>query len=106
MLAPFHPRLRDLPTDLPFVWDENTLRNGKNFTLLTDLGAIDLPAEVSGIGGYDEAKAKAMEVEAFGRRVWVLDLPSLIQAKKAAGRPKDLQILPELEGLLESGEQD
>jgi hypothetical protein len=33
-------------------------------------------------------------------------LPALIRAKRAAGRPKDLQVLPELEGLLEAEEPD
>lgn len=27
-LAPFHPRPRAFPPDLPFVWDDVTLRNG------------------------------------------------------------------------------
>jgi len=34
--------------------------------------------------------------------VWTLDLPSLIRAKRAAGRPKDLLVLPELESLLDA----
>jgi hypothetical protein len=41
-LAPYHPRLRDLPEDLPFIWDEATLRNGTIFTLTTDLPAGEL----------------------------------------------------------------
>ena len=32
-LATFRPRLRDLPRDLPFVWDASTLQNGGLFTL-------------------------------------------------------------------------
>jgi hypothetical protein len=105
-LRPFHPRLRDLPEDLPFVWDHSTLRNGTVFTLSTDLGAIDLLAEVSGVGGFDKAKACSMRVQAFDRSVWTLDLPSLIRAKRAAGREKDLRILPELESLLEAEEPE
>ncbi len=46
-LASFHPRLRDLPRDLPFVWDQATLRNAAILTLSSDLGAIDLLAEVT-----------------------------------------------------------
>jgi hypothetical protein len=103
-LAPFHPRLRDLPANLPFVWDEVTLRNGTLFTLSTDLGAIDLLAEVSGVGGFDEVKAHSELVQAFDRSVWTLDLPSLIRAKRAAGREKDLRALPELESLLDAQE--
>ena len=101
-LAPFHPRLRDLPPELPFVWDAATLRNGTVFTRLTDLGAIDLFAEVAGLGGFDEAKRNSVLVHAFDRDVWTLDLPGLIRSKRAAGRSKDLQVLPELEGLLEA----
>jgi hypothetical protein len=105
-LAPFHPRLRDLPKDLPFVWDEATLRNGAIFTLSTDLGPLDLLAEVVGLGGFEEVKAHSVSVEAFDRNVWTLDLPSLIRAKRAAGREKDLRALPELEGLLEAEEPE
>jgi hypothetical protein len=105
-LTSFHPRLRDVPRDLPFVWDQTTLRNTAVLTLSTDLGAIDLLAEVSGLGSFEEVKANSVLVQAFGREVWTLDLPALIRAKRAAGRAKDLQVLPELEGLLEAGEPD
>jgi hypothetical protein len=106
VLAPYHPKLRDLPAGLPFVWDEVTLRNGTIFTLSTDLGVVDLMAEVAGIGGFEETKAHSIQVQAFGRSVWTLDLPSLIQAKRSAGREKDLRILPELESLLETQEPE
>lgn len=105
-LAPYQPRLRDLPKDLPFVWDAAPLNNGTLFTLITALGSIDLPAEVAGIGSYEQVKAASKLVEAFGRHVWTLDLPGLIAAKRAAGRPKDLQALPELESLLEATQDD
>ena len=101
-LAPYHPRLRDLPAGLPFVW--TTLRNGTVFTLDTDLGKIDLLAEVAGLGTFEEMTTGSVATEAFGRRVRTLDLISLIKAKRAAGRDKDLAVLPELEGLLEAQE--
>src|SRR5919199_3323078 len=53
-LAPFHPRPRNFPADLPFVWDEQTLGQGTNFTLTTDLGNVDLLGEVKGVGDYRE----------------------------------------------------
>jgi hypothetical protein len=43
-------------------------------------------------------------VDAFDRKIAILDLPSLIKAKRAAGREKDLAALPELESLLEASE--
>ncbi len=105
-LAPFHPRPREFPASLPFLWDERTLQNGTVFTLGTDLGAIDLLAEVAGLGGYDQVKAHSTVVEAFGRQVATLDLPGLIQSKRAAGRERDLSALPELESLLEAEEPE
>ncbi len=105
-LTPFHPRLRDLPQNLPFVWDQATLRNAAVLTLSTDLGAIDLLAEVTGLGGFEEVKANSALVQAFDREVWTLNLPALIRAKRAAGRAKDMQVLPELEGLLEASEPE
>ena len=101
-LAPFHPRPRGFPAGLPFVWDEGTLRNGTVFTLQTDIGEIDLLAEVTGLGAFDEVKLHSITVEAFERQVPTLDLTGLIQAKRAAGREKDLSALPELESLLEA----
>jgi hypothetical protein len=103
-LAPFHPRPRGFPAGLPFVWDDITLRNGTIFTLQTDVGEIDLLAEVAGLGDFEAVKAHSITVEAFDRHVVVLDLPGLIRAKRAAGREKDLSALPELESLLESGD--
>jgi hypothetical protein len=103
-LAPFHPRPQGFPAELPFVCDEATLRNGTVLTLQTDLGEIDLLAEVAGVGAWDDVKAHSIIVDAFDRKIATLDLPSLIQAKRAAGREKDLAALPELESLLEASE--
>ena len=82
-LAPFHPTLRDLPPGLPFVWDETKLRNGTLFTLSTDLGSGDLLGEVLGIGSFEQAKEVSVEVDAFDRRIWTLNLSALDQGKKS-----------------------
>lgn len=92
-LVPFHPKLRDFAGRPALFWDETTLRNGAIFALSTGLGVIDLLAEVRGLGGFDEVKAHSVVMDAFDRRVRTLDLPSLIRAKRAAGRPKDLLLL-------------
>ena len=105
-LSPFHPVLRDLPPGLPFLWDDVTLRNGTVFTLKTDLGDIDLLAEVAGVGVFDQVSHHSVVMQAFGREVRVLDLPGLIAAKRASGRPKDQLALPELEALLEATQED
>ncbi len=100
-LASFHPRLRGAPPDLPFRLDAAALRSGMNFTLTTNLGDLDILGEVSGLGGYPEALSFSEELEVYSLRCKVLTLEGLIRSKKAAGRTKDLMLLPELEALLE-----
>jgi hypothetical protein len=102
---PVNPRLRGAPAELPFHFDEETLKRGLNFTLTTDIGDIDLIGEVTGIGDYHEVADASMSVELFGRQYAVLTLDALITSKRAAGRPKDLQVLPELEALREANEE-
>ena len=93
--------LRGAPKDLPFILDEETLRRGLNFTFDTDAGKLDLLGEVLGVGGYHDCVAHSDEAEIFGSRHRVLSLENLITAKRAAGRPKDLLALVELEAILE-----
>lgn len=104
-LQPYNPRLRGAPASLPFRFDEETLKSGLNFTLTTDLGDLDLLGEVTGIGDYTAALATSMPVELFGHDFNVLTLEALIASKRAAGRPKDLLVLPELEALREATEE-
>ena len=57
---------------------------------------------MSGIGGYDDVKGSVLELEVDGRLVKVLSLERLIATKRAAGRAKDLAVLPLLEATLEA----
>lgn len=103
---PVNPRLRGAPAGLPFHLDEETLKRGLNYTLTTDVGDVDLIGEVAGVGDYQVVAAASMSVELFGRPYAVLTLGALIASKRAAGRPKDLQVLPELEALREAAEEN
>ena len=95
-LAPFRPRLRGAPPDLPFLWDERTLASGLNFTLATDLGDIDILGEIAGVGGYAQVAAGSSELCVGEARVLVMDLDALERAKRAAGRARDLLDLAEI----------
>jgi predicted nucleotidyltransferase len=100
-IASFHPVLRGAPPDLPFSLDSSALKSGLNFTLTTESGDLDLMGEVAGLGSYAEVLPLSEELEIFGMPCKVLSLEGLIKSKRAAGRPKDLKLLPELEALLE-----
>jgi hypothetical protein len=101
-LAPFKPYLRGAPPGLPFQFDEVTVRNGLNFTLDTTLGDVDVLGEVAGGGNFSQLMPYTVELEAFGIRCKCVTLERLIQLKRAAGRPKDLESLAELQLLLEN----
>jgi predicted nucleotidyltransferase len=96
-LAPHRPYLRGAPPGLPFVFDEQTVLHGLNFTLTTNVGDLDLLGEVIGGGTYAELLPSTVEIEAFGVRCRYVTLDALIALKRAAGRPKDLEAIAELE---------
>ena len=100
-LAPHSPYLRGAPPGLPFRWDAETIRRGLNFTLTTAFGDLDVLGEVTGGGGYEALVERSRPVAVFGLEVRCLDLDCLIEVKRAAGRPKDLEVIAELEALLE-----
>ena len=94
-LQAVHATLRGAPKDIPFRLDAETLRRGLDFTFETDIGALDLLGEVRGVGGFDECLENCLEIEMFGHAFKVLALDKLVIAKRTAGRPKDLMMLPE-----------
>jgi hypothetical protein len=100
-LAPLEPYLRGAPAGLPFEWSVATLRTGLNFTLTTSAGALDLLGEIPGGGRYEDLVAHTISVDLFGHDVRCLDLETLIRTKRAAGRPRDLEAIAELEALRE-----
>ena len=100
-LAPHDPYLRGAPPGLPFEWSAETIRGGLNFTLTTVVGDIYTLGEIVGGGSYDDLLPHTITVELFARTHRCLDLPRLIHVKRAAGRPKDLEVIAELEALLE-----
>jgi predicted nucleotidyltransferase len=96
-LTPYQPYPRGAPPGLPFRWDSRTVERGLNFTLVTQLGDIDLLGEIVGGGGYDALLTATTSVRVFGIECRCLNLDRLIEVKRAAGRPKDFEAIAELE---------
>ena len=111
-LMPLHPRLRvqgltdEEAQILPFQLDKQALQQSKILTLQTDIVALDLMSSVPGIGDYEKVQNAATKVLVYGFEFLVLDLPGLIISKRAAGRPKDLFLLPQIEAALRLREQE
>jgi hypothetical protein len=100
-LTPYQPYLRGAPPGLPFRWDVPTVERGLNFTLVTQLGDLDVLGEIVGGGGYDALLPSTSVINAFDVQCRCLNLGRLIEVKRAAGRPKDLEALAELEAIQE-----
>jgi len=100
-LRPHKPYLRGAPAGLPFEWSTATVQRGLNFTLTTRVGDIDVLGEIVGGGPYEALAKHTIEVDLFGHACRCLDLPTLIATKRAAGRPRDLEAVAELEALQE-----
>ena len=99
-LKPIQPYLRGAPPGLPFDWSVPTIEKGLNFTLITTLGAIDLLGEIVGGGGYDQLVRETIKVQIAGVECLCLGLERLIEVKRAAGRPKDLEVVAELQQIM------
>ena len=105
-LEPHKPYLRDAPPGLPFQLTPTTLERGLNFTLTTSLGPLDLLGEIVGGGTYQDLLPHTFDIEAFGVSCRCLTLAELIRVKRAAGRPKDLEAIAELEAILGASSEE
>jgi hypothetical protein len=99
-LTPLNPYPRGAPVGLPFIFDEETITKGLNFTFATKMGPVNFLGEAEGAGDFDALYHRAVVAEIGGVEVRVANLPDLIRMKRAAGRPKDFEALAELEILL------
>ncbi len=95
--AYFHPDLaqRRLPPR------ESDLAGHGHLNMQTSMGRLDVLCEVSEARGYDELLPHTEEFPHGNLRLRLLDLPTLIAVKTAAGRPKDRMTVPILIATLE-----
>lgn len=55
--------------------------------------------EITGLGKFEDIIDKSVEIELYGKKCRVLDIDALITSKKALGRPKDVQVILQLEAI-------
>jgi hypothetical protein len=98
-LEPLQPYLRGAPPGLPFQFDTDTIHQGLNFTLVTQAGDLDLLGEATGGGTYEALLPHSDVREVGSLECRFVNLQTLIRLKRAAGRPRDLERIAELEAL-------
>lgn len=98
-LSPYHPQPRGIPEDDSFVLDNHLLQEKMELKLDTDLGPVDVFGSFGDEDIFPDLRRKATNISVFGVSIRVASLDDLIRLKGAAGRPKDLKVLNELEHL-------
>ncbi len=83
-----YPRGAEPGLDVP--WDVETIDDGYSFIMTTTLGDLDLFAEISGIGLYDDVLPESVERTLWGLQCSCLSPEQLIHNLKCSGRKKDL----------------
>lgn len=99
VLTDLGARLRGVGEDVPFVADARTLRHVAVLTLVTELGALDVLTRPSGAPTYQRLRQRADRVDLGNFTVLVTAIDDLLAMKRAAGRPKDLADIAELEAI-------
>jgi hypothetical protein len=95
-LVALDARVRGVTEGLPFAPDGQELTRVR---LDTRDGRLDLVAEPQGAPRYERLRERAVVMDVGGIEVRVASLDDLIAMKKAAGRPKDLVAVEELEAI-------
>jgi hypothetical protein len=96
-----HPYHRMTPGRIPFALEQTTVQPLQNIYLSTDWGQLDCLGHVKGIGGYGECLKFSEPIEMAGFTMMTLTLEGILIAKRAMGRPRDLQTVFELEAVRE-----
>jgi hypothetical protein len=99
VLRELNARPAGVEEKLPFALDEVMLARTELLTLATDAGRLDLMTGPAGSPGYDRLRANAARYDIGGFLVKVAELEDLLVMKAAAGRPKELADIAELEAI-------
>lgn len=77
--------------------ERRALYRGRNLSVSSSLGDIDIVQRLPGVPGFSELAERAVVVEPFGLSVKVASLVDLVAMKRARGSAIDLADLEQLE---------
>ncbi len=87
----------DEPGGLAMVFDRTSLSDIQSFlNLVTDHGPLDITYMPDGTQGYPDLRRSLVIIEVGTARAPVAALEDVIRSKEAAGRAKDLDVIPRL----------
>ncbi len=98
-LAGTNPVHRMTPNRLKLELMPDNCRTFKNLYLDTDIGQLDCISSVDGIGDFKKVKKLSVLVEVESLRLKILSIDALIEAKKALNRPRDREMIIQLEAI-------
>lgn len=89
------------PTQRRLPPRDSDLAGHGQLNLQTQMGRLDVLCEIGNQQGYEELLPHSIEIQMESGRLRLLDLPTLIEIKTAAGRLKDRMVIPVLIATLE-----
>jgi predicted nucleotidyltransferase len=101
VLRDLQPKHRFTPQKLSFLDNPEPGVPLNNLYLETEWGPVDFLGSIKGVGNFEQVRAASIEIELFGRRCRVISIESLITAKQAMGRDKDMIAVKELRAIIE-----
>ena len=81
---------------VPHGIDAGWLTELATLTLVTTAGPLDVSMQPAGTSGYDDLVRNRVEIRVGERLVPVAALEDVLRSKEAAGRAKDILVLPAL----------
>lgn len=102
-LEDLEPYPRGAEPGLEVPWDVETIDEGYSFIMTTILGELDLFAEISGIGLYEDVLPESVERTLWGIKCRCLSPEQLIHNLKCSGRKKDFATAKQMRAFLDSG---
>lgn len=100
-------RTDTVPGGPPFDHNGASLAAASEWNLICADGEFDLSfAPAAFAGGYAELEPRAHRMSVNGVEMLIADLGDVIRSKEAAGRPRDLRVLPILYRRLEQVQKE
>ena len=101
-----HPIHRLTANKLPLELTRTSFADLKNLYLQTDIGKLNCLSEVAGVGSYDDVRKRSVVAQLSYGEFHFLKIDALIEAKKAVGRPRDLDAVRWLTVIKEEKQKD